>query len=192
MDSGRPFRIARPEKPRSGPVKPALSRQSAVTPSPAPAPEKPIKPQTPVTPERKVEPKTATPVAPKKPRRTWAFVAVILVLAGFAVIGWLLLKPSELTIDTTRSQAVTTVDGQVFFGKVSPAGDEAIEIKNAYSLTEATDASDKSQDASKLLRLSNRVYSPSGDIILPKQQILSYEELDPDGQIANLLDESNN
>lgn len=196
MDSGRPFRITRPEDGRQSR---APARASASRPAEAnSATEKPSTP--PVQTGSSV---SSDAVLPEKTKQTssrrkrsmkkfgvFGLIVgiIILVGAGFFLLRPLLpLGPSLPNAD--QYQAVTLTDGQIYFGKVKTAGSGYIEIDDGYYLQPATSASAEGgqPDTGKLVKLSNRLYSPSGNIVIPIAQVLTFETLDPDGQIVQMM-----
>jgi hypothetical protein len=125
----------------------------------------------------------------KKPNLKWVAVAglsVVLLAGAFFILP--LLATGATLPGGDKYQAVTTVDGQIFFGKVKSAGNEYVEIVDGYYLQPAAgDLPNGQPDTGKLVMLSNRLYGPSGDIVIAKSQILSFEVLDPDGQIVQMM-----
>jgi hypothetical protein len=74
---------------------------------------------------------------------------------------------------------------------VKSAGTDYVEIDDGYYLQPASgDLPTGQPDTGKLVRLSNRLYGPTGNIVLARSQILSFETLDPDGQIVQMMGES--
>lgn len=195
MDSGRPFRITRSEDGRSRtPARPAASRVSDAAPTaessvsvavPAAAAE----PAEAVTHE-KAKPKSVRPKRSAKKLRAVLVVLGIIIVAGGGIffIRPLLAGTSSLP-GADEYQAVTLVDGQIYFGKVKSVGSDYIEIDNGYYLqpTTTTNSENGQPDTGKLVKLSNRLYSPSGNIVIPVRQVISFETLDPDGQIVQMM-----
>lgn len=196
MDSGRPFRITRPDDGRQSrtPARTTTSRSAETT----PAVEKPSTPPVQVSSSMSsdaVLPEKTKQTSPKRKRSTKKFgvvglIAGIIILVGAAVFllrPLLPLGPSLPNAD--QYQAVTLTDGQIYFGKVKTAGAGYIEIDDGYYLQPATSASAEGgqPDTGKLVKLSNRLYSPSGNIVIPIAQVLTFETLDPDGQIVQMM-----
>lgn len=192
MDSGRPFRITRPEDGRGRtPARPAASR----TPEPVPVNEKSSVPTATVEPVEAVvsERTKAKPAGRKRSAKKLRAVLVVLgiiIVAGGGIffIRPLLAGTSSLP-GADEYQAVTLVDGQIYFGKVKSVGSDYIEIDNGYYLqpTVAASSENGQPDTGKLVKLSNRLYSPAGNIVIPIRQVISFEALDPDGQIVQMM-----
>lgn len=193
--SGRPFRISRPD---SGQTKQASRPGSTTSQAPSKAPprpsEQPEAHEFVERPTRATEPSRSSvdlgsSGRGKRVLRTLVFLValVVLVLGGYATWSKLFTNGSFPVLD--GYQAVTTVNGDVFFGKVKPAGADYVEIDNGYFLQPATSSSDDDEvtNTGKLVRLANRLYAPDGNIIISKSQILSFEALDPDGQIVQMM-----
>lgn len=216
MDNGRPFRISGSEdKKRS-----RASRSSSGKTSESAAPEEqkaskraastalPV--ADPVATEATsstAESRIAEPVAEKgsdpastrskgRNKRMLGWVATV-VVAGLILIGgytvWSSFGSASVLPGADKYQAVTTVDGQIFFGKVKLFGSEYVEINDGYYLQPAvSESSDGQVDTGRLVRLSNRLYGPNGTIVIPKNQVLSFEVLDPDGQIVQMMGDGSN
>lgn len=126
-------------------------------------------------------------------------VAVVIAILAVVVLGWLgwskIQGGGGMVIDAGKYQAVSISDGQIYFGKLSAVNDEYVKLSGAYYLqaqpTESEDADSKQQPATqgdvKLIKLENKIYGPENEIVIAKSQIISYENLQPEGQVAKWL-----
>lgn len=147
---------------------------------------------------QRVKPAPAKSVATGK-RPVNVILAILLILA-LGVIGWLVAPKltGGLEFDTDKYQAVAVSDGQIYFGKVTPVDADHIRLTDAYYLqaemTETTAATEETAPAQpgnvRLIKLSNKIYGPEDGIVLSKSQIVSYENLASDGQVAEWLKEN--
>ena len=136
------------------------------------------------------------------PRSRWRIVLIVIVcIVLIGAIGggvWAYMRgTAPSAVDTNVYQAVSVTDGQVYFGKVTFLSHNFVKITNAYYLqaqadsktASATDsaAKDASQQNMKLIKLGNKLYGPGSDIVIPGDKVLSYEALNPDGQVGKWL-----
>ncbi len=194
MDSGRPFRITRPDDNQGRPpARPVVTRPAETAPvTDAPTQVKAV----PVAESKEAAEVKSVAVRHTRPKRGKKLLRAILLSVGVLVIVAIvallarqfLATGSELP-GVGKYQAVTTVDGQIFFGKIKTVGTKYVEIDSGYYLQPAANATTANgqPDTGKLVLLSNRLYTPSGDIVIPITQIISFEPLDPDGQIVQMM-----
>lgn len=194
MDEGRPFRVSqstgggrpsgRPEPVRRPPEEPRSTR---------------------IEQPNAVQQVTAGRGSSKKDKPSkwyvWPLIVVAIILALLA--GWWAWSNLRggVAIDDSKYQAVSITDGQVYFGKLSMLNDEYVKLSNAYYLqaqvgegasSEETAEAGSDQNSVKLIKLSNKIYGPEDEIIIPKSQVMSFENLKPDGQVAQWLDKNAN
>lgn len=186
MDGG--FRGQRPTDRRV--VNRAQPTYQQAGPSPAPAPEAP----------QPVRPTAASQHHAKKqkaPKRFIGLIIVILVIV-LGAAGWFMWSRGQngsTAIDGNKYQAVSLTDGQIYFGKLHMLNSQYVKVTGAYYLqaqtgkTDTSTSTDTSTDQNnvKLIKLGNKIYGPEDDIVIAKDQILTYENLNPDGQVAKWL-----
>lgn len=156
------------------------------------------------TQERRSEPAPVTrqsqPVPPSQPqpaskpakRSSWpAIVVIILVIVGLAAasLAWLNRpQPVGGFIDSSTYQAVFSANGQVYFGKLEAGQGDELRLSEVYYVQTATDTSSSDSSDLELIKLgSNEVYGPRDEMVFIKDQVLYYENLDPDGKVSNLI-----
>lgn len=188
----RPFRMQRPSDTRG-------SGQPRRAPSPAPKPEPE---QEPISEPERPKPRSVEPAQEpkvKKSRKRWLLPVVVLAVIVLGAIGWLLWQnvgsSASGIIDSNKYQAVSTVDGQVYFGKVVSVSGDYVKLTDAYYLqtqiaTQSENEDEITQDNVEVVKLNNKVYSPEDEIVIPKHQVLSYENLQPGSQVADFIQEN--
>jgi hypothetical protein len=142
------------------------------------------------------------PVAPtqpsKKSKLPWIIGLIALILVAAAVAAWVLLghgKSSAAGIDSTKYQTVYLMNGQIYFGKLTAIGDTQYKLTNVYYLqTSTTDAANEqasnqsnAANNSQLIKLSNAVYGPEDAMVISKEQVLYFQNLNPEGRAAQLI-----
>lgn len=188
MDEGRPFRVSQSTGGRVSGRPESMRRQ-------------PEKPQPPVSAEPKTTPPVATRTQAKtrqdKSRKWFVWPIIIVAICLVLVAGWLAwtnLRGAGSIAGSGKYQAVTVTDGQIYFGKLSVVDKQHVKLTNAYYLQAevgetATENSDQSTDQNnvKLIKLGNKIYGPDDEIVIAKSQVVSYENLNPSGQVAEWL-----
>lgn len=130
-----------------------------------------------------------------------AVPAIILALVGWFV--WSALQGSAVGVDGSKYQVVSLSDGQVYFGKLASADKEHMKLTNVYYLQpiasatdeeEASDSSDLKDAASdennfKLVKFTDIVYGPENEMIIAREQIVHYDNLDPEGKVAKAIEQ---
>lgn len=135
------------------------------------------------------------PVVPKK--RT---LSVILALVAAIALGWLAwtnLKSDDLGVDPDKYQAVVFSNGQVYFGKLKSLNSDSVRLTDVYYPQvqpegESTDADTQQGSVGQsnvLVKLGDEVHGPEDEMMIPKSQILYYENLKPDGRVVTLINQ---
>jgi hypothetical protein len=99
-------------------------------------------------------------------------------------------KPVQKSIDDelTGYQAVFLSNGQVYFGKLSDYNDRYLDLKDIYYLQTSSGLqgmSNSSESSSiNLVKLGNELHSPQDEMFLDRGNVLFFENLKSDGQIA--------
>lgn len=197
MDGGQ-FRV--PQRTSRGTVsRPEPARRPAE--KPQPEPEKPAEP-TParVAPApRQARADSPTSPAPKRPLRFVAVIIGVVLLVVGGLFAWSTLKGAAAPgIDTSKYQAVFLVNGDIYFGKLEPAGGDYMKLTNIYYIqSPTTQLTDKeTQQAStdqnnvKLIKLGEEIYGPEDAMIISRDQIMLYENLKPNSKVAQAIEKS--
>lgn len=126
----------------------------------------------------------------------WVIATVILV-AALAVAGWLLVsnnRSGATGIDSSRYQAVFLTNGQIYFGKLKDFNDMSFQLTDMYypqaqaagaSEDEVVDATQQSNI--QLYRVTDGVHGPEDQMIIMKNQILYYENLQENSKVTQLI-----
>lgn len=139
--------------------------------------------------------------APKKESRRgllWTISLVIfaLLVGGFGGYVWSNSRTvTDTGIDASKYQAVYLMNGQLYFGKLSMLDANRLKLTNVYYLQAGTsqDATSNkaatSSDASKfqLIKLTGAIYGPSDEMIISKDQVLYYQNLNADSKASQLI-----
>lgn len=124
-------------------------------------------------------------------------VAVIIL----GLIGWSALSRAngneETTISSNKYQAVSFTDGQLYFGKLTVLNDKYLKLTDVYYLQPQADDSGKTSSDSvqkattnqnfKLVKFTDVLYGPEDEMTIPKSQVLFYENINPTGKVAQLI-----
>ena len=92
-------------------------------------------------------------------------------------------------------QAVFLSNGQVYFGKLSEAHGDYIDLKDIYYLQvgpqqgsgEAANTATNTQQQIQLVKLGNELHGPVDEMHINRTQVLFYEDLKSDGQVVKAI-----
>jgi hypothetical protein len=192
MDEG-PFRAPQPAERR------VPSRQEA-TPRQVVEKVEPVKETPHVT--RRVE---IPPIDEPKKRRSFKkgiiLAVVILALLAAAFFGWSAWSKAQnsakTAINTSEYQAVFFTNGQVYFGKLEAFNNDYMKLTNIYylqtqsstSTSNSTNPQNSATDSNnvQLIKLGSEIHGPEDQMVISKQQMLFYENLKPDGKVAQSI-----
>lgn len=141
--------------------------------------------------------------APQKPRSTknpllmW-IVGGLVALALLAGGMWAYKNTLGGVIDGNKYQAVFLSNGQVYFGKLTRAG-EYYKLSNVFYLqaNQAAEESNNPQQAAssnsgvQLIKLGNEVHGPEDAMVIEKDQVLFFENLKNDGKVVDSITKYN-
>jgi len=135
----------------------------------------------------------------KSSKRPLAAVIIIAIVLILGVVGWYALsgkKNAGAAIDTSKYQAVSLTDGQLYFGKLTVVNDDYLKLTNVYYLKpqsgEDTTEAAKNTNSFNLIKFTDVIYGPEDEIVIAKSQVLFYENLNPEGKVAKGIDQLNN
>jgi len=142
-----------------------------------------------------------TPVAKKESKRgiVWTIALVIFALLVGTFGGYVWANSTTATdtgIDSKKYQAVYLMNGQLYFGKLSMLDTNRFTLTNVYYLqagtsqeATSTGSAATSSDASKfqLIKLTRAIYGPSDEMIISKDQVLYYQNLNADSKASQLI-----
>lgn len=134
-----------------------------------------------------------------------AVIVSVLFLLGVLLGGWFMYQSStSAQIDDDKYQAVFFTNGQVYFGKLQKLNNGYFKLTDVYylqakSATEATGeaGSENPQETSEgddiqLVKLGNEVHGPEDAMIISKDQVLFFENLKPEGKVADSIKKYSN
>jgi hypothetical protein len=124
---------------------------------------------------------------------------VILVIGFFGWSAWSKSNANATTgIDTSKYQAVFFTNGQVYFGKLQAFNSDYLKLTDIFYLQTqsssaaagSTNPQTSSTDSSsvQLIKLGSEVHGPEDAMMIAKDQVLFYENLKPDGKVAQSID----
>lgn len=116
------------------------------------------------------------------------------VLVILVALGWYLYNRSTSTlIDSSKYQAVFLTNGQVYFGKFREKNATYSTLTDVYyfesnnSTTPAAATTTTSNTAPKLIKLGKEIHAPEDQMAIKNDQILFFENLTPNGQVAKAI-----
>lgn len=122
---------------------------------------------------------------------------VVLILAAAGYIAFTSLKADAPGIDSSKYQAVSFTDGQLYFGKLSSVNSEYLKLTDVYYLqpqsgdesTGSLQNASSNQNNFKLIKFTDVIYGPEDEMIIPKSQVLFYENIQKDGKVTKLIEQ---
>jgi hypothetical protein len=133
----------------------------------------------------------------------WPIIVVIVALA--AVAGWFAwsnMNGGATAIDSSKYQAVFFSNGAIYFGKLQATSGGYMKLTDIFYL-QSQDSTDKkdsanpqetstSQNNVQLIKLGDEIHGPEDEMIISKDQVLFYENLKPDGKVAQSIEKFKN
>ncbi len=126
--------------------------------------------------------------------------AAVGALVVLGLIWWLVSGNSGNSaplIQSDKYQAVFLTNGQVYFGKLSQQNSGYMKISSVFYLQrKATASDDKTNPQSaaaqtandvELIKLGNEIHGPEDVMVIPRDQILFYENLKSDGSVSKTI-----
>lgn len=144
------------------------------------------------------------PVATSSIKRFVVPIAIALTVIIIAAIGWFFWSRSQaagVAIDTSKYQAVFFTNGQVYFGKLQSISGGYMKLTDVYYLqapTGAVEGSENPQSTAtnqsnmQLIKLGDEIHGPEDTMIISKDQILFYENLKSEGNVAQSIEKHKN
>lgn len=185
MDGG--FRTPRPAERR-------------VASRPEPAYRQPEEPQPVSEPPKAVHhapaPRRAVKEEKSWKRFLWPVIVIIIVLGVAGWFAWSKMSAGAPAIDGGKYQAVFFTNGQVYFGKLQAESGGYMKLTDIYYLqSNSSDDQSKNPQATssdqnsnvQLIKLGNEIHGPEDEMIINKDQLLFYENLKPDGKVAQSI-----
>ncbi|MEO8691322.1 MAG: hypothetical protein ABI397_00890 [Candidatus Saccharimonas sp.] len=127
-------------------------------------------------------------------------VAAVIVLGASSWFIWGKVQDTRTGIDTSKYQAVFFTNGQTFFGKLKPYNSKYMMLTDIFYL-QPQDGTASSSQASpqtstdkanfQLIKYGNEIYGPEDEMMISRDQMLFYENLQPSGKVATSIDQFN-
>jgi hypothetical protein len=98
----------------------------------------------------------------------------------------------EQAVDTTKFQAIFLNGGQVYFGKVGELNTKFLQLSNIYYLRVNQQVQPGQQNSANdvsLVKLGCELHGPEDKMVINREQIIFWENLKGDGQVAKAIDE---
>jgi sRNA-binding regulator protein Hfq len=124
-------------------------------------------------------------------------VAVALVLAALAVVGWLASKAlasftADAGVHSKQYQAVFLTNGQVYFGKVKSVDNSYVKVTDIYYLQVQQQVQPKDATATQtpqvsLAKLGGELHGPEDVMYVSRAQVLFWENLKDDGKVTKAI-----
>lgn len=193
MDGG-PFRTSRP-----------TDRRTAARPEPAYRPvdqpqvveQQPSVSHAPVSRHSSPSHTASKQEKPFWKRALWPVIGILVTLGLAAgVVAWMSGMGGGIAIDGSKYQAVFFTNGQVYFGKLQNSGSGYMRLTDIYYLQSQQNSDEDSgnpqatsndQSNVQLIKLGDEIHGPEDEMVISKDQVLFYENLKPDGKVAQSI-----
>lgn len=124
-------------------------------------------------------------------------IGVIALVVVLSVVFSYQLFFAGARIDGGKYQAVFLSNGQVYFGKLQDTSGEYMYLNDVYYIqakTATADANNPQQTSAsqtnvELVKLGNEVHGPVDQMTIRKEQVLFFENLKSEGQVAKTIAE---
>ena len=145
---------------------------------------------------------TPTPTEPSGPTLGIPPVKAGLLVAGLVVVvgiawylgGDLISKPGGQVLGVSSGyQAVFLVNGQVYFGKLEAATDDALVLRDIYylkvtqALQPVSDETETQQPNIQLVKLGSELHGPEDAMYLEKDKVLFWENMKDDSKVFEAI-----
>ncbi len=136
----------------------------------------------------------------KRSRMPFVIAATVLLLLIGGCFAWTKLGATGgEAIDSSKYQAVFFNNGQVYFGKLHAFTKDSLKLTDIFYLqtqktTDTTDPANPQKTSTdennnvQLIKLGNEIHGPEDQMIIQKSQVLFYENLKSDGNVAKSID----
>ena len=98
-------------------------------------------------------------------------------------------KSEDSYVDSNKLQAVFLTNNQVYFGKISQLNGKVLVLNNIYYLrTDSSNTANQSANNNvSLVKLGCELHKPYDTMIINRDQVQFWENLQSDGQVANAV-----
>jgi hypothetical protein len=99
-------------------------------------------------------------------------------------------KSESSYVDSSKLQAVFLTNDQVYFGNVTKLNSKTIVLKNVYYLQTQNSSAQQTTDSNSnvsLVKLGCELHKPFDTMVVNREQVQFWENLQSDGQVANAV-----
>ena len=126
-------------------------------------------------------------------KRFFSTLVIALVIIAITIGGLFLYQSTTgSAIDNTKYQAVHLVSGMNYYGKLHNLNNDYMKLTEVYYLQLKSDvAKDKTTQTVEdveLIKWGNEIQGPVDEMIINKDQIVSFENLKHDGKVAQAIE----
>ena len=119
---------------------------------------------------------------------------IVVSVAITAFVGYALVRGvgSQNYVESDKYQAVFLSDGQIYFGKLSTVEQQYAVLEDIYYLQVQNNSQVQQAEAQQapqiqLVKLGNEIHGPEDEMIINADQILFWENLKDEGQVADAI-----
>ena len=127
---------------------------------------------------------------PRYPRRPWRWVwRIVLIVLIVWAINSIWNQNTFPAVDPNKLQAVFLSNNQVYFGHLANYSRDYITLTDIFYLRPADSLQQNTatQSSLNLIKLGSELHGPEDMMYVPKAQVLFWENLKPDSQVAQAI-----
>ena len=110
-----------------------------------------------------------------------------LILAVAIIVSISTRSTEKSFVDNSNYQVVALVDKQAYFGKITDITNNYIVLKDVYYIQGSTDQNSTSAANTTLVKRGCEIHKPQGEMIVYREQINFWENLQKDGKVATAI-----
>lgn len=111
----------------------------------------------------------------------------ILILVIAILLGISTKSTENSVVQKNRYQAVFLNGGQAYFGKVKTLNDRFIDLSDIYYISTNGQSNENTQANISLVKLGSELHCPQDRMIINRDQVLFWENLNDDGKVVNAI-----
>lgn len=127
----------------------------------------------------------------RRPKVLWSIlIAAVLLLALLGYFLWRSQTTALPGVNTDRYQAIWLTDKSLYFGKLHAVNNEYYQLTDVFytQVAQTTDNKDAANSPNvQLVKLGNELPYAEDAIMIPKQQVLFYENLKTDSKVTQAI-----
>lgn len=117
-------------------------------------------------------------------------IAIAVTIIGLSTIVWKTFFSGAGAdgIDHSKYQAVLLSGGNLtYFGKLERLSDGYYKMTDVYLMTSEQASKVKEDNTLSLVKVTQQFYSPDNEVILPREQVLQYQNMSSDSKISQYI-----